>query len=222
MTALVAALVVLAAGIAVRVIGMVAARTEGRRPRPGLSRSRFIRAPTRRSRPDHELPDRLEAVARALRGGASLRSALVDTAPAGPDPLAGLTRRVAAGYSVRDAVTAWPEAHRDAAARLAATGLLAAGVVGGPQARIVDAAALALRERVSEGAERRAQAAQARASAGVLVALPVVVGGWSALTDRRVGAFLFTTPVGMVCAGTGVALIVLGALWMGRLVRGEP
>jgi tight adherence protein B len=220
MTALAAALVVLAAGIAVRLIGMVAARTAGRRPRPG--RSRFIRVPTRRSRPGHDLPDRLEAVARALRGGASLRSALIDTAPAGTDPLAGLARRVAAGYSVRDAVNAWPEARRDASARLAATGLLAAGVVGVPQARIVDAAALALRERASEAAERRAQAAQARASAAVLVALPVVVGGWSALTDRRVGAFLFTTPVGLACAGAGTALILLGALWMSRLVRGEP
>jgi tight adherence protein B len=104
---------------------------------------------------------------------------------------------------------------------LAAAVLLAAGVVGGPQGRIVDAAALAWRERAAEAAERRAQAAQARASAGVLVALPVVVGGWSALTDQRVASFLLTTPVGLACAGIGTALILLGALWMGRLVRAE-
>jgi tight adherence protein B len=219
MTALAAAVVVVAAGIVVRALGVVVARTEGRRPRPG--RRPLFRLPSRRSRPRHDLPERLEAVARALRGGASLRSALVDTAPTGPDPLAGLARRVAAGYSVRDAVTAWPEAHRDSLARIAAAGLLAAGVVGGPQARIVDAAALALRERAAEGAERRAQAAQARASAGVLVALPVVVGGWSALTDRRVGGFLFATPIGLACAGSGTALIVIGALWMARLVQGD-
>jgi tight adherence protein B len=218
-TALSAALAVLAAGLAVRLVGALVVRTESRRPRP--RGRRLVRAPLRRSPPRHDLPDRLEAVARALRGGASLRSALVETAPTGPDPLADLARRVAAGYSVRDAVAAWPEARRDSSARLAAAGLLAAGVVGGPQARIVDAAALALRERAAEAAERRAQAAQARASAGVLVALPVVVGGWSALTDRRVAAFLLTTPVGLACAGTGATLILLGALWMGRLVRGE-
>ncbi len=59
------------------------------------------------------------------------------------------------------------------------------------------------------------------ASAAVLVALPVVVGGWSAGTDRRVSGFLLTTPVGLACTGAGSALILLGALWMGRLVRGE-
>jgi hypothetical protein len=42
------------------------------------------------------------------------------------------------------------------------------------------------------------------------------------VTDRRVAAFLLATPVGLACAGTGAALIVVGALWMGRLVRGEP
>ena len=219
MTALSAALAVLAAGVAARLVGALVVRTESRRPRP--RRRRLIRVTLRRFSPPHDLAGRLEAVARALRGGASLRSAVVDTAPAGPDPLAGLARRVAAGYSVRDAVAAWPEAHRDSSARLAAAGLLAAGVVGGPQARIVDAAALALRERAAEAAERRAQAAQARASAGVLVALPVVVGGWSALTDQRVATFLLATPVGLGCAGVGAALIALGALWMGRLVRGE-
>jgi tight adherence protein B len=220
MTALAASLAVFAAGIAVRLVGALSARMDSRRPRS--SGHRLMQVPIRRSRPRFDLPDRLEAVARALRGGASLRSAVVDTAPSGPDPLAGLARRVAAGYSVRDAVAAWPEAHRDSAARLAAAGLLAAGVVGGPQARIVDAAALALRERAAEAAERRAQAAQARASAAGLVALPVVIGGWSILTDGRVAAFLLTTPIGLACAGAGAALILLGAIWIGRLVRGEP
>lgn len=220
MTALAAALAVLMAGAVIRLAGVVAARVSRRRARP---RRRPIGARVaRRSRPGPDLPDRLEAVAQALRGGASLHSSLVDSAPKGPDPLAALARRVAAGDSVRDAVAAWPEAHRDASARLAAAGLLAAGVVGGPQARIVDAAALALRERAAEAAERRAQAAQARASAVVLVALPVVVGGWSVVTDGRVAAFLLATPVGLACAGTGTGLIVVGALWMGRLVRGEP
>jgi tight adherence protein B len=220
MTALAAALAVLMAGAGIRVLGIVAAGATRRRARP----RRPLIGPriTRRSRSGPNLPARLEAVAQALRGGASLHSALVDSAPTGPDPLAALSRRVAAGDSVRDAVAAWPEAHHDASARLAAAGLLAAGVVGGPQARVVDAAALALRERAAEAAERRAQAAQARASAVVLVALPVVVGGWSVLTDRRVAAFLFATPAGLACAGTGAALIVAGAVWMSRLVRGEP
>jgi Flp pilus assembly protein TadB len=55
----------------------------------------------------------------------------------------------------------------------------------------------------------------------VLVALPVVVGGWSAVSDRRVARFLLTTPIGLACAGTGTGLLVVGAVWMGRLVRGE-
>ena len=59
--------------------------------------------------------------------------------------------------------------------------------------------------------------AQARASAWVLIAAPPAFTALIAAVDHSLATFLLTTPVGMACLGSGLALDTAGAVWMGRI-----
>jgi tight adherence protein B len=170
------------------------------------------------------LPALLEDVARGVRAGSSLRQACAEatTAAAGP-AAAGLSAAVAnaeRGQPLAHAFAAWAATSTAAEERLAAGALALAATAGGPQARAVDGVAATLRERRAVAAEIRAQSAQARLSAVVIGALPVLFLVWAVATDRRTAAFLVNGPAGWACLGTGLGLEFAGAAWMRRLLRG--
>jgi tight adherence protein B len=171
------------------------------------------------------LPGVLEDVARGVRAGSSLRQACADAATAAGRSAgaAGLARAVAEadrGTPLAAAFTRWARTEVTTDERLAAGALALAATAGGPQARAVDGVAATLRERRAIGAEIRAQSAQARLSAIVIGALPLLFLLWAVATDRRTAAFLVAGPAGWACLGAGAGLEVAGALWMRRLLRG--
>jgi Flp pilus assembly protein TadB len=77
-----------------------------------------------------------------------------------------------------------------------------------------------VRERQAWRAERHAQAAQARLSARMLTVLPLVVAGWGLVSGPRARQTYVESPATSVFAGLGVALNLVGWMWMRRLVRG--
>jgi tight adherence protein B len=99
--------------------------------------------------------------------------------------------------------------------------LVLATVVGVTPARAVDGVAATLRERLGLSAERRALASQARTSAVVLSAAPVVFAVLLGMGDGAAGRFLLHSPAGWVCIAGGLGLDAVGAWWMARLTRGE-
>jgi tight adherence protein B len=80
--------------------------------------------------------------------------------------------------------------------------------------------AATLRARAAVADEARALASQARASAAVLVGLPVVVAVGGAAADRKVADALLGTPWGLGCIALAGLLDLGGALWMQRVVSG--
>jgi tight adherence protein B len=171
-----------------------------------------------------QLPHALDALAASLRSGASLPAALGEAgdaldAPLGPE-LAGLARAAARGRPVAEVLDEWSIRHGDPATRLAATAMLLATMVGSAPARAVDGVASTVRERLDLAAERRALGAQARASALVLSAAPVVFTVVLVAGDPSAGHFLLGTPGGWACLAVGLSLDAAGAWWMARLTRG--
>ena len=67
--------------------------------------------------------------------------------------------------------------------------------------------------------QRKCYVAQVRVSTLVISLLPV--GFLSISTIMGIGgtAFLFTTPIGLVCLTTGMVLQATGILWMKKLVQ---
>jgi tight adherence protein B len=179
----------------------------------------------RRRRRDRQLPDALDRLASSLRAGEAVRPALLSLASGTPDPLQTELRAVArsleGGGSVTDALTRWSSS-TDASpdVRLVAAALSMGAGIGGEVARAVDGIAATLRERHEVRAEAFALATQARASAAVLVATPLVFTSLVATVDARTVTFLFTNPLGIACLVLGAGLDAIGALWMARITRG--
>lgn len=199
---------VVAVGVAV-VVGGVALR---------MARGRGAR------QADARLPELVEHVGRGLRAGLDLRGAVLaaGTAVGGPHgaALEVVVARVDGGAEWGEALEGWVDDHRRRPVQLVVGALAVAEAAGGRASRALDGVAATLRARASVADEARALASQARASAAVLVALPVVVAAGGAAADPAVARALLGTPWGLGCIGLATALDVVGALWMHRITSG--
>jgi Flp pilus assembly protein TadB len=201
--------------LAFAALGMVVTLAVARRRRRGRALAQ------RRS----QLPGALEELAVALRSGSSLPVALGEAGRATPDPvgpeLEALALGAGRGQPMAAVLDDWTRRHDDAGTRLAATALILANAVGVASARAVHGVAATLRERLELSAERRALASQARTSAVVLSAAPLLFALLLGLSDGTAGRFLLQSRAGWACLAVGIGLDALGAWWMARLTRGE-
>lgn len=171
------------------------------------------------------LPEVVDAVARGLRSGGSLRQALEEAAACAPpvlvDDVGMVVRATERGVTLVDALEDWAQRRPLPGVRLVVAALCLGAETGGAQARAVDGVAATLRMRLATQAEANALATQARASAALITVAPLAFCALASATDPRTAEFLFRTPLGLVMLGAGLALDAVGALWMARLTRIE-
>jgi tight adherence protein B len=173
------------------------------------------------------LPDVLERVAGGLRAGATPLGALAEAAEGGdlPEPLAADLARVisrAEEDGLAASLDQWVAERPMAVVGAVAAALEVTAATGAPAAVALDGLAAGLRDQQDAAAEITALSAQARLSAIVVGAAPVVSLGLSLLADPRVARTLFATAPGAACLLLGIALEGLAFLWMRRIVRCEP
>lgn len=165
----------------------------------------------------------LDALAAALRSGASPRAALGEAAEVteGPlrDDLSVVQRRLAMGETTSGALAAWSERRPLPGIRLLVAVLTLGTRTGGDLARAVDDVAATERHRRATRDEVRSLSAQARLSAVVVAVAPVAFTALAALADPGVGRFLLATPLGWGCLLGGTALDLAGAWWMRAVTR---
>lgn len=175
-------------------------------------------------RADAGLPDLLEHAARELRGGRDLPSSLEAAARAvggvHGHELGAAMDRVERGASLVAALRPWSEDHPRPPVRLSVAAFEVAAEAGGARARALDGIAATLRSRAVVADEARALASQSRASAAVMVALPVVIAALGSAADPRLARTLLGTPIGLGCVAVAAALDGAGAWWMQRVVQG--
>lgn len=163
----------------------------------------------------------LGALRAAVAAGGSVLTAF-EVIAGGDGPWSAGAAEVAAaarrGGPVQDAIDAWASASGEAAVALVADGLAIAGASGGSQARVLAAVAESVAERQALSREVRALSSQARASAAVLVATPMLFMVAVAILDPRVAAYLLGTPAGVATIVLGLALDAAGAAWMAVLI----
>lgn len=184
------------------------------------------------ARLEQAIPATLEAVARSLRSGASLRQAVEevgDTSKAAANSkrrgtvlsaeLARAAAEAAHGASLVSALEGVAARRPIPGVRLGVAALCLGAETGGAQARAVDGVAATVRERLAVIAELRALASQARISALVIGLAPIGFGGFAAATDPRTAQFMLHTPAGLAMLSVGLTLDGLGWLWMQRLAK---
>ncbi|MCU1485645.1 MAG: hypothetical protein JWN67_2391 [Actinomycetia bacterium] len=167
------------------------------------------------------LPDVLDAVARSLRSGVTVRQALAELAPSQPGrlgiDLAVVVGEADGGLALVHALDGWVRRCPTAGVRLTVAALGLSVDAGGAAARAVDGVAATLRANLAVAGEVRAQASQARLSALVIAASPLAFGALAAGTDGRTADFLLRSRFGLACLAGGLALDGLAAWWMHRI-----
>jgi len=178
-----------------------------------------------RRRRAQALPVLLEDLARGLRSGTSLRQALllsVDRADIALRPeLRVVCDTVANGGSLEEALDGWSRRQPCDGLRLTVAALCLGIDAGGAHGRALDGVAASLRDRLAVDREIAALSSQARSSAGVMVAAPVLFAAFTVTADSRTAHFLLGTPTGLACLMAGLGLDALAAWWMARITSGE-
>lgn len=168
----------------------------------------------RRVRAGSAVPDALAYAARSTSGpGGRLVMAMVQA------PVGTHAGRLLVGGDVAPSARPGRAAPREATAKvLAAVIGMVQGSAGGG-ARGLEAGAALLREHDRARGEIAAGAGHARASASLLIAVPVVFGVVSLVLVPSTAGGALGEPSVIVPVVAGVGMETLGALWIGRLVR---
>ncbi|MFB9732193.1 type II secretion system F family protein [Ornithinimicrobium kibberense] len=93
--------------------------------------------------------------------------------------------------------------------------------VGGNLGEVLDSVSNTIRERQQVRKRVKALSAEGRISAWVLLVLPIFVGLMSAMINRDYASLLWTRPLGIAMLVYGAISMVVGALWMRKVVTVE-
>jgi tight adherence protein B len=178
----------------------------------------------RRTKKLHEqLPDILMILASSLRAGHSFMQALDTVAKEIGDPGAKEFSRVIAeirlGRPEDEALNAMAERVGSDDFRWAVMAVNIQREVGGNLAEILDTVAETVRERETIRRQIDTLSAEGKLSMYILIALPILIGLYLFKVSRDYMALLYTRTVGMVMLGVAGGLIVVGYLWMRKLVK---
>jgi Flp pilus assembly protein TadB len=167
----------------------------------------------------------LQLLASSLRSGFSLQQALEGVAREGNQPAAGEFARALGEARLGAPLEATLEA---AAVRIRSRDLswvvLAIQIqrrTGGNLAEVLVNTVHTMRERAKIHRQVRALSAEGRLSAYILIALPLLAGAFMFLTRRQYVRPLYTEGTGIAMLVGGAVFMVLGSLWMSRLVKVE-
>jgi tight adherence protein B len=184
-----------------------------------------IRIGRRRAAFSDQLPDMLQLIAGSLQSGFSLPQAVDAVVREGTQPSAGEFSRALAearvGANIEDALNRVADRMDSNDLRWTVMAIRIQREVGGNLAEVLRTTVGTMRERAYLRRQVSALSAEGRLSAYILIALPILVGAWFFYSDPNYMRPLYTTLIGLVMfIGTGV-LVILGALWMRKLIRIE-
>lgn len=175
------------------------------------------------------LPDTLSLMANALRAGTGFQQALelvaMEGLPTLRDEFATVTRAIALGASMEEALKGLVDRVPSTELELVVTAILVHREVGGSLARLLDVAANTVRNRIRLRQEIRAETSLTRGSAFALAfGLPVLVFIFSNFASIVSGGELwskpmFTDPLGVKAWGVIALLEASGWFWLKQVLE---
>lgn len=177
----------------------------------------------RLARFEEQLPDALIIMARALRAGHPLSDAMHLVAEEMADPVAGEFRttfmEINYGGEVRTAMLGMLERVPSVTVMVFTTSVLIQKESGGNLAELLDGLAAVVRDRFRFQRKVRTLSAQGRMAAWILSLLPFALAGVLTLVSPNFLPMLTQDPVGRQMIAASFFMIVVGILWMRRIVR---
>lgn len=174
---------------------------------------------------EEQFPEAIDLIARALRAGHALPTALQMTSEEIPDPVGGefklLFEQQNYGLSMSDALRAFGERVPLLDARFFVTALQTQREMGGNLSEVLDRLASVIRERFKVKRQVRAVSAHGRITGAVLGALPPVVAGVLFILSPAHIRLLVDDPIGLYMVVAGLILQVVGVFFIRRIVDVE-
>lgn len=172
---------------------------------------------------ERQLPDALDLMSRALRAGHSFPSALDMVGKEGQQPIAQEFRVVSDevnfGIPLNDALN-------NLAVRVPVTDLryfviavLIQRDTGGNLAELLDNLAGLMRERFKLLGHIKVLSAEGRLSAWILTILPFAMVALINIINPRLMSVLWTDPLGQRLSAAAMVAMVLGVIWMWRIIK---
>jgi len=169
-----------------------------------------------------QLPDALDLIARAMQAGHALSSAILMAANEGPQPLADRWRsifdEINFGIPTRLAIEDFSEQVDSEYVRLFVVSTMIQMETGGNMAEILHNTANLIRERQQLQASVKVLSAEGRVSAVILSTLPFALGALLTLINPGFVAVLWTDPLGLKLLLIAMSLMLLGVVWMWRMI----
>ncbi|MBL4820398.1 MAG: type II secretion system F family protein, partial [Gammaproteobacteria bacterium] len=176
----------------------------------------------RRDKLVRQIPDALDFFARSLRAGNPFAGAIKSASEELQDPLAG---ELAITFDELNYGLEFEESMKNLAARvdseelrLFVTAVLVQKSTGGNLAELMNRISKLLRERITMRGEVRIQAAEMRASAQILIALPIFIAGLLQLVNPEYLPILFENSLGRTIIMIQVGLMAFGYFIINRMV----
>jgi tight adherence protein B len=168
------------------------------------------------------LPDAIDLIARALRAGHSLSSAIEVLSEQSGGGVATefnvVFRQQNFGLPLRDALLQMADRVPSKDLRFLVTAMLVQKETGGNLTEILDRTSHVIRERIRIGGEVRVRTAQGRLTGTILSLLPVLMLVLTSLINPEYARILLHDPVGQKLLYVGAALILTGTFFIRRIV----
>jgi tight adherence protein B len=172
---------------------------------------------------DTALPDAIDLMARSLVAGHSIGSSIEIIAERSPEPLAfefvQVYQQQRLGVHFRDALLQMGSRIPSRDLQFLITAILVQKETGGDLTEILDRAAHVIRDRVRIGGEVRSRTAQGRMTGWILGLLPVIMLILINIVSPGYSNILFQDPFGQQLLYAGAILILIGALFIRKIVN---
>lgn len=170
-----------------------------------------------------QMPDVLAMIVRSVRVGIPMQEAIQAVGREAPQPTAQefalLVNRVRIGVPLEEALAQMAERNQLPEYRFFATALSLQSQTGGGLTETLESLADVIRKRVTLRARGYALATEARTSAGILAALPVLSGIGLWFLNHAYMSQLFTDPTGEKIFGAAVISLAFGLLVMRSIIQ---
>ena len=179
----------------------------------------------RRKRFAEELPETLQMIVSSLRSGFTLQHGIANSVRDGDGPVAAELRRALSetrlGAELEDALEGVGQRTGNHDMQWLVMAIRLQREVGGNLSEVLQTTADTMREREQLRRTVRTLSAEGRLSATILFALPVILGLWMFLFRSAYVRPLITEPLGLLMLAAAAGLLVVGGLWLRRVVRVE-
>jgi tight adherence protein B len=171
---------------------------------------------------NNALPAAIELMARSLRAGHAIGTAIELVAEQSPQPLGGEFAQVyqqqRVGLQFRDALLQMGNRVPSRDLQFLITAILVQKETGGDLTEILDRASHVIRERIRIEGEVRTHSAQGRLTGWILGLLPVIMLLLINIVSPGYSTVLFHDPTGQKLLAAGSVLIVIGGLVIRKIV----